>query len=65
MALYNNPVGVDLSTANYAEIAKGFGACGERVTEQKEIKPALKKAVESGKPAVIDVIIQTTGHLVD
>jgi acetolactate synthase-1/2/3 large subunit len=65
MALYNNPVGVDLSDANYAEIAKGFGAHGERVTELKEIKPALSRAVESGKPAVIDVITQTTGHLVD
>ena len=65
MALYNNPVGVDLSDANYAEIARGFGAYGERVTDPKEIKPALRRALESGKPAIIDVITQTTGHLVD
>ena len=65
MALYNNPVGVDLSDANYAEIARGFGAYGERVTDPIEIKPALRRALESGKPAIIDVITQTTGHLVD
>ena len=33
--------------------------------DPKEIKPALGIAVKSGKPAVIDVITQTTGHLVD
>jgi len=65
VALYNHPVGVDLSDAHYAEIARGFGAYGERVTDPKDIKPALKRAKESGKPAVIDVIVQTTGHLVD
>ena len=64
-ALYGHPVGVDLSDANYAEIAKGFGAYGERLTDPVEIKPALRRAAASGKPAVLDVITQTTGHLVD
>jgi len=64
-ALYQNPVGVDFSDANYGEIAKGFGGYGERVKDPKEIKPALERAVRSGKPAIIDVITQTTGHLVD
>jgi acetolactate synthase-1/2/3 large subunit len=65
VALYRNPVGVDFSDANYGEIAKAFGGYGERVKDPKEIKPALGRAVKSGKPAVIDVITQTTGHLVD
>lgn len=64
-ALYNNPCGVDFSDANYADIARGFGAHGERVEDPGEIKPALDRAAKSGKPAVIDVVVQTTAHLMD
>lgn len=42
---------------NYAEIAKGFGCYGETVTDPAEIQPALKRAVESKKPAVLDIKI--------
>ncbi|MHA1143857.1 MAG: thiamine pyrophosphate-binding protein [Candidatus Helarchaeota archaeon] len=40
---------------NYAEIAKGFGCHGESVSDPAEIKNALKRAVESKKPSVIEV----------
>ena len=42
---------------NYAEIAKGFGCYGETVTNPAEIQPALKRAIESKKPAVLDIKI--------
>ncbi len=42
---------------NYAKIAAGFGCYAETVTKPDEIKPALQRAVDSGKPAVIDVKI--------
>ena len=64
-ALYNNPCGVDFSDANYAEIARGFGAYGERVQNPEEIKSAFDRAVKSGKPAVLDISVQTTAHLMD
>lgn len=46
------------SGLNYAKIAEGFGCHAETVTNPSEIKPALKRAIESGKPAVIDVKIE-------
>ncbi|MEE8074881.1 MAG: thiamine pyrophosphate-dependent enzyme, partial [Candidatus Binatia bacterium] len=42
---------------NYAEVAKAFGAYGERVTSPDALKPALRRAEESGMPALIDVAI--------
>ncbi|MFW9936854.1 MAG: thiamine pyrophosphate-binding protein [Candidatus Thorarchaeota archaeon] len=48
---------VDLPSINYAELAKGFGCYGEKVEKPEDLKPALKRAIESKKPAVIDVSI--------
>ncbi|MFW9879670.1 MAG: thiamine pyrophosphate-dependent enzyme, partial [Candidatus Thorarchaeota archaeon] len=48
---------VDLPPINYAEIAKGFGCYGEKIEDPEEFQPALKRAIESKKTAVIDVII--------
>ncbi|MHA1378794.1 MAG: thiamine pyrophosphate-binding protein [Candidatus Helarchaeota archaeon] len=42
---------------NYAEIAKGFGCYGEKITNPNEIKPAIKRALDSNKPAVLDIVI--------
>jgi acetolactate synthase-1/2/3 large subunit len=52
---------------NYAEIARAYGVAGVRLGAAAELKPALKKAIESGRPAVIEVIMEnspvpTTGH---
>ena len=65
IGLYNNPVGVDFSDANYADVAKGFGALGEKVQKAEDIKPAIQRAFASGKPAVIDVPVALTPHPVD
>jgi acetolactate synthase-1/2/3 large subunit len=48
---------VDFPPINYAEISKGFGCYSEKVEKAEEIKPALKRAMDSNKPAVIDVSI--------
>jgi acetolactate synthase-1/2/3 large subunit len=50
-------VGVDFSDIRYDEIARGMNCYGERVVEPSQIKPALQRAVDSGKPAVLDVRI--------
>ncbi len=48
---------VDLPPTNYAEIAKGFGCYGEKIEKPEDIKPAIQRAIESKKPAVLDVDI--------
>lgn len=40
-----------------AAIAKSMGVHGERIVAPQEIKPAVDRAVASGKPAVLDVVI--------
>jgi len=38
-------------------IAGGMGVAGERITDPAEIAPALQRALASGKPAVLDIVI--------
>jgi thiamine pyrophosphate-dependent acetolactate synthase large subunit-like protein len=41
---------------DYAKVAEGFGCFGIRVERPSEIREALDMALESGKPAVVDVV---------
>lgn len=41
---------------DYVKVAEGLGCYGERVYDPNEIAASLKRAQESGKPAVIDII---------
>jgi acetolactate synthase-1/2/3 large subunit len=52
---------------DYAQIARSYGAEGVRITSADELLPALKNAIASGKPTVLDVAMinnptPTTGH---
>ena len=49
---------VELPNFDYAKCAEGFGCYGEVVTDPNEIKPALERAKNSGKPAILDVKIK-------
>ena len=40
-----------------AAIANSMGVYGERITEPSQIKPAVDRAVASGKPALLDMVI--------
>ncbi|MDP5876798.1 MAG: thiamine pyrophosphate-binding protein [Dehalococcoidia bacterium] len=40
-----------------AAIANSMGVHGERITKPEEIKPALDRALASGKPALLDMVI--------
>lgn len=59
---YEYEYGVDLTYdglgVDIPALARAFGAYAERVTEPGEIRPALARAVASGKPAVIDIIVE-------
>jgi len=41
----------------FADVARAFGAHGERVTSADQFIPALRRAEESGKPAIVDVVV--------
>lgn len=50
-------LGTQLNVPNLAEVARVFGAYGERVERPEDLIPAYRRALESGKPAVVDVIV--------
>jgi len=47
--------GIDLAPIRYDHIAAGLGCHGERVDRIEELAPALQRAVDSGKPALVHV----------
>jgi acetolactate synthase-1/2/3 large subunit len=60
-------VGWDAQKPNYAEIARAYGCEGERLKSAADLGPALKRALGSGKPYLLDVPMKnnptpTTGH---
>lgn len=43
---------------DYVKVAEGFGCAAERVFKPEDIRAALKRAAESDKPYVIDIITE-------
>ncbi|KPJ51474.1 MAG: acetolactate synthase large subunit, partial [Dehalococcoidia bacterium DG_22] len=50
-------IGVEFTDVRYDKMAEAAGWYGERVEDPKDLTPALKRAVDSGKPALLDVIV--------
>ncbi|MEQ1648854.1 MAG: thiamine pyrophosphate-binding protein [Hyphomicrobiaceae bacterium] len=48
-------VGTQLTNPDFAAFARSFGAHGETVLKTADFKPALERALASGKPAIIEV----------
>jgi thiamine pyrophosphate-dependent acetolactate synthase large subunit-like protein len=53
---------VDYNDVDFAALARVMGAHGERVEEPGALLPALKRALASGLPAVVDVVIDKDFH---
>ncbi|TMH75050.1 MAG: thiamine pyrophosphate-binding protein [Betaproteobacteria bacterium] len=49
--------GVDYGDVDFGALARVFGAHGERITDAAALVPAIKRALDSGLPAVVDVVI--------
>jgi thiamine pyrophosphate-dependent acetolactate synthase large subunit-like protein len=49
--------GVDYGNVDFAALARVFGAYGERVEDPAAVLPAIRRALDSGLPAVVDVVI--------
>ena len=52
--------GSELYIPDLSKVAESFGAHGEKVEKPAQIIPALERALASGKPAVLDVMIENT-----
>jgi len=56
--VYNNKiVATDLQNPDFVKFAESLGAYGERVENPRDIKSSIKRAFESGKPSIIDIVI--------
>jgi acetolactate synthase-1/2/3 large subunit len=49
---------VDFTRTDHAAVAAAFGVKGWRVEDPDELRGVLKKAVEAGKPTLVDIICQ-------
>jgi acetolactate synthase-1/2/3 large subunit len=62
-ALYgegNAPASVLSADVGYERMVEGLGGYGERVTDPNEIRPALRRAFDSGAPACLNVIVDAS-----
>jgi acetolactate synthase-1/2/3 large subunit len=48
----------ELSVASYEKVADAFGGHAERVEDAADLGPAIRRAIDSGKPSVVNVIVQ-------
>ncbi|HEY8475898.1 MAG TPA: thiamine pyrophosphate-dependent enzyme [Chloroflexota bacterium] len=60
---YNNlnfavDIWYDGTRPDFVTFAEAYGAYGERVDVPWDIKPALARALESGKPAIVDIVVE-------
>jgi sulfoacetaldehyde acetyltransferase len=43
---------------DFAQIAQAFGIRGQRVERPEELGPALRSALRSGEPSLVDVVVE-------
>ncbi|MCD6078332.1 MAG: acetolactate synthase, partial [Ramlibacter sp.] len=55
-------MGTELEGTEYAAVARGFGCHGENVTTAEEVGPAIRRALASGLPAVLDCRTRFVPH---
>lgn len=48
---------------DFVKLAESYGAHGARISEPDEIAPKFEEALECGKPAVLDIIIDPDEHV--
>ncbi|MFP6615296.1 MAG: thiamine pyrophosphate-dependent enzyme, partial [Candidatus Hydrogenedentota bacterium] len=58
-AIFGDYIGVDLNHTRYDQMVEALGGHGELVEKPEDIQPALERAFASGKPALVNVILET------
>lgn len=56
-------LGTSFADCDFAQVARGFGFEGVRVTDEASLDAALAKALASGRPWLIDAIIDPEGYV--
>ncbi|MBM2824958.1 MAG: ilvB 1 [Dehalococcoidales bacterium] len=51
------PQVTDYLDIDYGAVSRAFGAHGEKVMEAKDVEAALKRAFDSGRPAIVDIAV--------
>ena len=49
--------GMDYTPTDFAQVAKGFGCEGFRVTQPAELRETIARALASDRPALVDVVV--------
>lgn len=57
LAYYGRAVATDLRTVRYDQVVKAIGGYGEHITQTSQITAAVKRAMESEQPSLIDISI--------
>lgn len=63
--LENPEFGTKLSTVDFATVARGFGCHAEDVNSLADLPGAVQRAMDSGRPAVLNVGVDFTPHPMD
>ena len=58
IGIYGRPVATDLLQTRYDRVVEGLGGHGELVERPEDLEPALRRAFDSGKPALVNVSVQ-------
>jgi acetolactate synthase I/II/III large subunit len=58
LGLYGRAVATDLLQTRYDQMVQGLGGYGEFVERPEDLEPALKRALASEKPALLNVAVQ-------
>jgi acetolactate synthase-1/2/3 large subunit len=58
LGLYGRAVATDLRQTRYDQVVQGLGGYGEFVARAEDLEPALSRALNAGKPALLNVAVQ-------
>lgn len=50
-------------SVDFVKLAEAYGALGLRVERPSEVRPAIEEAIKSGRPTVIDVIVEAEANV--
>jgi thiamine pyrophosphate-dependent acetolactate synthase large subunit-like protein len=55
-------LGINFGETDFAAVARGFGFQAAQVTSDEELEAAIKQALASGQPWLIDAMIDGDGY---
>jgi acetolactate synthase-1/2/3 large subunit len=59
VAYFGRAVGTDLRPIRYDKVVDAVGGYAEHVEDPREVGPAVARALDSGRPAVVDVAVRS------